>query len=412
MNNQNLQHEIADATVLAIQPLVSVWMVTYNHGPYLAQAIEGVIAQKTTFPIELIIGEDCSTDNTREIALDYQHRYPHLIRIIYADENVGAEANGKRVRIACRGEFVAFCDGDDYWIDPNKLQEQVEALSRFKDIDICIHSCYRRSVLLENETLSGVRSSSDCILSLAEMITDEEVIVPSASMLIRRYNVMYIQQCLDEIQPPCGDYFIQVLTAKRGGAYYLNKPMSVYRTNVPGSWTQTLNTNFDVMLEMDTKYFSAIAKLESLVSDQKEAFNHKYIHYYSRFVNYQNSNLARMEKLIPPMVEHLYGQRNANDQSSGKTPFNWHYYSKFASDCAKAAEENEQNTDNTVYWQFLRVSRTLLVFATSFLTSLYTHYSTATEYEKIISKWKVEAQKQFLIARWHRLINFIIHNRQ
>jgi len=71
--------------------MVSVEMITYNHGPYLAEAIEGVIAQKTDFPIELVIGEDCSTDNTRDIALDYQRRYPHLIRVIYSDRNVGRE---------------------------------------------------------------------------------------------------------------------------------------------------------------------------------------------------------------------------------------------------------------------------------------------------------------------------------
>lgn len=408
MNNQNQQHEVADATVMSIIPIVSVFMVTYNHRLYLAQAIEGVIAQKTDFPIELVIGEDCSSDNTREIALDYQRRYPQLIRVIYSDINVGAEANGIRVIRACRGKFVAFCDGDDYWVDPKKLQAQVDILSKFNEIDICIHSCYRKSVLLNNETLFGVRSSSDCTLTLGDMITDEKVIVPSASMLIRRNVLMSISTWIDETKPPGGDFFIQVFASMRGGAYYLNKPMSVYRTDVPGSWTQTLNTNFEVLLEKDIQFFDAIKKMESLISGQKDAFNHKYIYYYSRLINYKNEKLARMEKLIPPMVEHIYGQKNAATTNiSRSAPFNWSDFAKFAFDCAKAAEINEQKADNPIYWQLLRVSRTLLVYTASNLKMLKTHYSNKTEYEKIIAKWKMEAQKQFLIARWNRLINLI-----
>ena len=106
------------------QPLVSVKMITYNHAPYIAQAIEGVIQQKTNFPFELVIGEDCSTDGTREIVFDYQRKYPDIIRVITSDKNVGMNKNGYRTMKACRGKYVAFCEGDDYWHHPNKLQIQ------------------------------------------------------------------------------------------------------------------------------------------------------------------------------------------------------------------------------------------------------------------------------------------------
>ncbi len=118
--------EISDPAVMALTPLVSVLMITYNHGPYLADAIEGVIAQQTNFPIELLIGEDCSTDNTREVALGYQRRYPQLIRVIYSETNVGAALNFKRIVIEARGEYAALCEGDDWWCNPNKLQLQIE----------------------------------------------------------------------------------------------------------------------------------------------------------------------------------------------------------------------------------------------------------------------------------------------
>lgn len=137
--------EVSDPAVMMLAPIVSVHMITYNHGLYLAEAIEGVIAQKTDFRIELVIGDDCSTDNAREIALDYQRRYPHLIRVIYPDHNAGMHRNFRQINDACRGEFIAYCEGDDYWIDPEKLHEQVAVLSRLKNIDITFHSSYFKS---------------------------------------------------------------------------------------------------------------------------------------------------------------------------------------------------------------------------------------------------------------------------
>ena len=110
------------------QPLVSVKMLTYNHAPYIAKAIECVLAQKTNFPFELVIGEDCSTDGTREIVLDYAQRFPEIIHVITSNQNVGVRNNSKRVNQALRGKYIAFCEGDDYWHRDDKLQLQVEYL--------------------------------------------------------------------------------------------------------------------------------------------------------------------------------------------------------------------------------------------------------------------------------------------
>ncbi len=110
------------------RPLVSVRTSTYNHGPYIRQCIEGVLMQKTDFPFEFIIGEDFSTDETREIVFEYAGKYPDVIRVITADYNVGSKANGRRCIRACRGKYMAICEGDDYWTDPLKLQKQVDFL--------------------------------------------------------------------------------------------------------------------------------------------------------------------------------------------------------------------------------------------------------------------------------------------
>jgi len=110
------------------EPLVSVKMITYNHAPYIGQAIEGVVGQKTTFPFELVIGEDCSTDGTREIVFEYQKKFPDIIRVITSEKNVGGKQNSRRVTKACEGKYIAWCEGDDFWHNPYKLKKQVDYL--------------------------------------------------------------------------------------------------------------------------------------------------------------------------------------------------------------------------------------------------------------------------------------------
>jgi glycosyltransferase involved in cell wall biosynthesis len=122
-------------------PLVSVKMITYNHAAFITQAIECVLKQKTNFPFELVIGEDCSTDGTRDIVFDYQKKYPNIIRVITSEKNVGMKKNAYRAVKACRGKYVAFCEGDDYWHNPEKLQKQVDYLESHPECG-AVHSSF------------------------------------------------------------------------------------------------------------------------------------------------------------------------------------------------------------------------------------------------------------------------------
>lgn len=114
-------------------PLVSVVMITYNQVKYIAAAIEGVLNQEVPFQYELVIGEDCSTDGTREIVSTYQKNHPEIIRVITSDRNVGMVRNFFRTSRACTGAFLAFCEGDDYWHRRDKLQLQVQYLENHAD---------------------------------------------------------------------------------------------------------------------------------------------------------------------------------------------------------------------------------------------------------------------------------------
>ena len=129
--------EISDMHQMAPSPLVSVIVITYNHEPYITQTVEGILAQQGDFPIELIIGEDKSQDGTLAICLDYQQRRPNLVRVVTWHENVGANANFLRVWGRARGKYVAVCEGDDYWIDPNKLAKQVGVMEQAPRMTLC-----------------------------------------------------------------------------------------------------------------------------------------------------------------------------------------------------------------------------------------------------------------------------------
>lgn len=136
--------ETSDMSQLAPAPLVSVLMITYNHAEYLADAIEGVVRQACNFPFELLIGEDASKDGTLQIALEYQKRYPHIIRVIHSETNVGMNINSWRIFAKARGKYVAYCEGDDFWCAPDKLAQQVALMESNERIGI-VHSDWTRA---------------------------------------------------------------------------------------------------------------------------------------------------------------------------------------------------------------------------------------------------------------------------
>ena len=122
-------------------PLVSVCMTTYNHEAYLRQAVESILAQETSFDVELVLGDDCSADSTAAICREYAAKYPGRVRFVTGERNVGWRANYRRTFEACRGKYVAYCDGDDWWSDPRKLQMQADLL----ESDPSCGMCYTRA---------------------------------------------------------------------------------------------------------------------------------------------------------------------------------------------------------------------------------------------------------------------------
>jgi glycosyltransferase involved in cell wall biosynthesis len=153
--DEDTQVEYSDAEELVKCPEVSVVMITYNHERYLAEAIEGVVRQETSFPVELLIGEDCSTDGTREIAHSYQKRFPEMIRVITSERNVGGHENFARLVAAARGKYIASCEGDDFWHRPDKLQRQIDQFC-VDDALVCV-SAGIRVVSADGDVIDGIQ---------------------------------------------------------------------------------------------------------------------------------------------------------------------------------------------------------------------------------------------------------------
>lgn len=208
-------------------------MITYNHEAFISEAIEGVLMQKTDFPVELVIGDDCSTDRTPSICRQYQERYPQAVRLIEQPENVGVSENFRRSLNSCRGKYVAICEGDDYWTDPDKLQKQVDFLAANPDYSICFHNC---ALVFddENEPSRLLSSGEDVDYSFDDFITRRVVAGPVA-MLFRRSLLPTFPEGFIVF-----DWVIFLIMSHGGKVRFINDVTSVYRRHAE-NWTNVFS---------------------------------------------------------------------------------------------------------------------------------------------------------------------------
>ena len=146
--------------------MLSVVMTTYNHEKYIASAIESVLRQQTDFRVEIVVGEDCSTDRTLNIVRDYERMYPECIRVVTSESNVGWRENYRRTIAAARGRYIAMLDGDDYFTHRKKLQMQVDLLEANPDVGMC----YTRSERIDEEGTTTIYPESECYTDFESML--------------------------------------------------------------------------------------------------------------------------------------------------------------------------------------------------------------------------------------------------
>jgi len=211
-------------------------MLAYKHEQFIAQAIEQVLMQQTNFEYELVIGEDLSPDKTRQICLDYEARFPDKVRVLKREKNLGG--GGQPNFIDCYNktlgsEFIALCEGDDYWTSPYKLQKQVDFLEKNLDFAICFHNT--EVVFFEKNESSYLLNDNlqKDVFTLDDLIGEDEIwFMATASVMYRRTAIGVLPEWF--IKTKSGDIPLHILAAKNGKIKYLKEPMAAYRKHAGG----------------------------------------------------------------------------------------------------------------------------------------------------------------------------------
>lgn len=225
-------------------PLVSISCITYNHENFIRNAIEGFLMQRTTFPVEILIHDDASTDKTAEIVREYEQKFPQLIKPIYQTENQYSKGIGVSVTYQyprARGKYIALCEGDDYWTDPLKLQKQVDFMEANPDCSLCFHA----SKSIRNNNLTDVvikRPKSipkDNKFEMKHAILGGGGFMATNSMLFLREHINERPEWMN--RSPVGDLPLMLLLASKGKMGYIDDVMSVYRVMASStSWSASM----------------------------------------------------------------------------------------------------------------------------------------------------------------------------
>ena len=256
-------------------PLVSICCLTYNHSSYIRDAIEGFLMQLTDFPFEIIIHDDASTDGTAEIIKEYAEMHSDLIFPILQSENQYSKKLGRIsarfVWPRIRGQYIAICEGDDYWTDPLKLQKQIDGLRMHPACDICFHSAVRYDALEPDKNeIKADYGVSQKIFTTREVIVGEGGFMPTTSIILRKRVIENLPEWYHKA--PVGDYYLQILGSLNGGALYLGDNMAVYRANNKGSWTERAKSA-DFRLNFYLKQMEALDQADSYLKNFSTEFN-------------------------------------------------------------------------------------------------------------------------------------------
>lgn len=218
--------------------MVSICCITYNQEEYIRDALDGFLSQETDFSYEVLIHDDASTDRTADIIREYARQYPEIIKPILQTENQYAKGltnvSGTYNFPRAKGRYIAMCEGDDYWTDPHKLQRQTDYMEAHPDCSLVFHSA---CIEVQGRALTERRMRP---YRRSRRVSPEEIIdktsgYPTASLMFRADMVKILPDFY--VNAPLADIPLQLMAAARGWAYYMDRPMCVYRLGGAFSWT-------------------------------------------------------------------------------------------------------------------------------------------------------------------------------
>ena len=218
-------------------PMVSVIMITYKHEAFVAEAIDGVLMQECDFEVELIIADDCSPDGTWQIAEDYIESNPkgHRIKYTRHERNKGMMPNFIWALEQTKGKYIALCEGDDYWIDPLKLQRQVDFLEANPSFSFCFSNISHVDQF--DKELSEGWPNRNGAFTLTKRMLGEEYLIPTPTILFKN-NIINKERLEKMSNSPLGDYLLSSLLLLEGKGYYFPDKMASYRHHDNGVFSK------------------------------------------------------------------------------------------------------------------------------------------------------------------------------
>lgn len=260
------------------RPKCSILVLAYNHENFIAEALDGILAQVVDFKYEVFVAEDCSTDRTQEIILRYAQQHPDKIKYRFHAANQGGKKNFVEGYTHLRGDYVHLLDGDDYWTDPRKLQMQVDFLEKNPDYVGCAHNVKltfdtpgKESELLNKPGTKETHTIIDLI--------DGTSYFHVTSLLFRNVFRGVLPPSMWDMD--CGDWFLSMIYAEHGKIRYFPDVMAVYRIHQKGAWSgfsklQQLKKNIDGMVKYDRylnyKYRQQFTRIWWACNDLEKTF--------------------------------------------------------------------------------------------------------------------------------------------
>lgn len=242
--------------------IVTVYCTTYNHARYIRDALEGFISQKTNFLFEVLVHDDASTDETASIIKEYEKKYPTIIKGIYQDENIYSKNINRTYEYMLprtHGKYIAFCEGDDYWCDPNKLQSQYDYMETHPECSLVAHKALKQYSNGKKVKYTNYRFIENSCITVEEIV-DNLALFPFNSMFFRSEFYRKNEKFLKQHQT--FDYLLKIMLAFEGTVYVIPKTMSVYRVCSVGSWTERVGNNSNKLIEHEEKAICSLTDLD------------------------------------------------------------------------------------------------------------------------------------------------------
>lgn len=236
--NSDLLHSPAQKKTT---PLISICMLTFNHGKYLKETLKSILNQKTTFEFEILIHDDASTDNTKEIIKHYQKSYPEIIKPIFQEKNQWSQGINPSVHFnypRANADFVAWCEGDDMWTDEYKLSKQIKIMLENPEIELSFHKALlvHCSDKFKKPITIGDYGNQQKIINFETTVFRPYGMIPTASCIVRQRAKKELQDFMrSRPYMRSGDVFMQFISSKKSGSIYIPEEMSLYRFETKSS---------------------------------------------------------------------------------------------------------------------------------------------------------------------------------